>query len=425
MFGMKDLCTRLSVFNRKSISIFIDAIEGSKTGTACIINNGFTESEIPLTGIRNMSLYTLKPPSAAPVKEEVPVSAVKPVLVITQPSSKTNETNESTVIIKGKVRSDCRIEVISVNGQESHFSADGVFTARVALSEGENIIAIEARNCAGWTRDYVVFKLTPVSIDPEDIADSVLYAGSGTLKELGRNFAVIIGISKYIDPVMPDLFYPIFDARKVKDVLTGNYTFDNKNVLLLENATKGKIIRTLDSLNYIITSKDNMLIFYAGHGSWDERTSMGYWLPADAAARILDNWMMNSIITGYVSQSKARHTLVIADACFGGSIFRTRAFKPEEEKTMSDLYLKSSKKAMTSGDLTEVPDESIFVKNFIQQLLENKENYLSSEQLFFSIKPNVVRAIDLIPQFGTIKNAGDQGGDFILFKKPETEIKLR
>ena len=146
---------------------------------------------------------------------------------------------------------------------------------------------------------------------------------------------------------------------------------------------------------------------------------MGYWLPADAAARLLDKWMMNSIITGYVSQSKARHTLVIADACFGGSIFRTRAIKPEEEKALSDLYLKASKKAMTSGDLAEVPDESVFVKNFIQLLADNKENYLSSEQLFFTLKPNVTKVIDLIPQFGTIKNAGDQGGDFIFFRKQE------
>jgi hypothetical protein len=72
---------------------------------------------------------------------------------------------------------------------------------------------------------------------------------------------------------------------------------------------------------------------------------------------------------------------------------------------------------MTSGDLTEVPDESIFVKNFILLLSENKESYLPSEKLFFGIKPKVVSSADLIPQFGIIKNAGDQGGDFIFFKK--------
>jgi hypothetical protein len=115
---------------------------------------------------------------------------------------------------------------------------------------------------------------------------------------------------------------------------------------------------------------------------------------------------------------------VIADACFGGSIFRTRALEPEEEKTISDMYLKMSKKAMTSGDLVEVPDESIFVKSFVKQLSDNKANYLSSEKLFFNIKPSVVSST-LIPQFGIIKNAGDQGGDFVFFRKQERSIKFR
>jgi hypothetical protein len=416
MFGMKDLCTRLNAINKAGITIFLDAQPGTKAGFASIIENGYIVGEVPLIGARNMELYTLKLPPP-PAKEQPPVTAKKPVFSITQPLEKTNETSESTVMIKGNVKSDCKIEVMAVNGQESHYSENGQFSARVALSEGENIIAIEAKNCVGWTRDYVIFNLLSPEPDAGDVADSVLFAETSTLREQGKNFAVVIGISKYSDPVMPDLFYPIFDARKVADVITSFYTFDKKNVLLLENPTKGKIIRTLDSLNNILTGKDNLLIFYAGHGSWSEKNSMGYWLPSDAAARILDNWLMNSIITDYVSRNQARHTLVIADACFGGSIFRTRAFQPEEEKIISEMYLKTSKKAMTSGDLTEVPDESVFVKTFLEQLSANKENYLPSEKLFFSIKPNVVKAADLIPQFGIIKNAGDQGGDFIFFRK--------
>jgi len=419
MFSLKDLCTRLNVFTKNGVILLIDALKGSKSGTTCILNNGFTEEEVPLLNIKNMSMYALKPPPAVPVKEKEPVTAAKPELTVTYPPYKINEAREPTVLIMGKVNSECKIEVISVNGQEAHYSQDGDFLARVTLTEGENIVAIEAKNCAGWTRGYVIFNLAPMTADKEDEADSVQFAETSTLKELGKNIAVIIGVSQYIDPVMPDLYFPIFDARKVRDVLTGNYTFEKKNTLLLENPTKERILGTLDSLDKIITPKDNLLIFYAGHGSWNEKTSMGYWLPADAAARLLDKWMMNSIITGYVSQSKARHTLVIADACFGGSIFRTRAIKPEEEKALSDLYLKASKKAMTSGDLAEVPDESVFVKNFIQLLADNKENYLSSEQLFFTLKPNVTKVIDLIPQFGTIKNAGDQGGDFIFFRKQE------
>ena len=416
MLGLKDLCTRLNVINRNGTCIFIDALQGTKSGTKCIIDDGFTEGKVPLS-LKNMSLYTLKYPKEAAETAQVPASGTKPEIIVTQPAGRKNETTESSVIITGKVISDCKINVISVNGQEAHFTDDGSFFARVTLTIGENIIGVEARNCAGWTRDFVIFNMSPGTPDAQYVSDSVQFAETNVLKESGKNFGVIIGISKYKDPIMPDLFYPVFDARKVRDAIVGNYTFSDHDVLLLENATRSRIIKTLDSLNNIITPKDNLLIFYAGHGSWDEKRSMGYWLPSDAASTVLDNWLMNSIITTYVSKSQARHTLVIADACFGGSIFRTRAFEPAEVKTLSDLYFETSKKAMTSGDLTEVPDESIFIKSLIQLLVSNEEDYLSSEQLFFKIKPDVVNAADLIPQFGIIKNAGDQGGDFIFFRK--------
>lgn len=410
MLSMEDLCTRLNTINKTGITIILDSYPGKNAGISSILENGFVREELPITGTKNMDFFTLKiPPAQAP--QESKVSSKKPLLSVTEPGNRSTDTRESVVTIKGRVESDCEIEVMAVNGQESHFTANGEFMARVNLDEGENIIAIEARNCAGWSRDYVIFNL----LSPEP----VITADISELEEYGRNYAVVIGVSKYSDPVMPDLYYPIFDARKVAQVLTDYYTFEKKNVLLLENPTKLKITMTLDSLEGVISADDNMLIFYAGHGTWDEKKSTGYWLPSDAAARTVDNWLMNKIITAYVSESKAKHSLVIADACFGGSIFRTRALPPEEIRSLSELYSRSSRKAMTSGDLMEVPDESVFVKTFLEQLTDNQEKYISTEKLFFGIKPYVVNEADLIPQFGIIKNSGDQGGDFIFFRKDE------
>ena len=418
MFSLNDLCARLSVINKARVNIFIDSQPGKKSGTVCILDNGFKPLNDYSASYKNLSLFTLKSPAKTSeiFRDVTDPNAAKPEIIITQPTAKTSETYESSVLIKGTIKSECNLMVISVKGQEAHMMPDGSFSARVNLEEGENSVAVEAKNCAGWSKEELIFN----RVIHEENAQNENQAENGDITNLvkeAKNYAIIIGESKYKDPVMPDLYYPLQDARKVRDVLVNNYTFDNKNVILLENPTRGKILRTLDSLKNIISSSDNLLLFYAGHGTWDERTSMGYWLPSDAAARVYDNWIMNSIITGYVSQINARHTLVIADACFGGSIFRTRAFKPEEEKTISDLYIRTSKKAMTSGDMTEVPDVSVFVKNFLQLLTDNQDDYLPSEQLFFRIKPTVVDAIDLIPQFGIIKNSGDQGGDFIFFRK--------
>ena len=81
------------------------------------------------------------------------------------------------------------------------------------------------------------------------------------------------------------------------------------------------------------------------------------------------------------------------------------------------LYNLPSRKAMTSGTLTEVPDRSSFVKFLIERLDENKEICLSSEQLFSSFRIAVINNSDVIPQYGEIKNVGDQGGDFIFIRK--------
>ena len=76
-----------------------------------------------------------------------------------------------------------------------------------------------------------------------------------------------------------------------------------------------------------------------------------------------------------------------------------------------------SRKAMTSGTLTEVPDQSAFLKYLIDRLRNNSEKYLSSEQLFSNIRIAVINNSNAIPQFGEIKDVGDEGGDFIFILK--------
>jgi len=68
---------------------------------------------------------------------------------------------------------------------------------------------------------------------------------------------------------------------------------------------------------------------------------------------------------------------------------------------------------MTSGSLTEVPDESVFVRYFIDRLNTNEEPFLSAEQLFSSFRIAVINNSEALPQYGVIKNVGDEGGDFI------------
>ena len=78
-----------------------------------------------------------------------------------------------------------------------------------------------------------------------------------------------------------------------------------------------------------------------------------------------------------------------------------------------------SRKAMTSGTLKEVPDRSIFVEYLTKRLEANTEKYLTSEQLFTSFRTAVINnsPVNQIPQYGEIRQSGDEGGDFIFIQR--------
>lgn len=231
-----------------------------------------------------------------------------------------------------------------------------------------------------------------------------------------RNFALLIANEKYDDPGITELDAPVKDATQLYNVLTTEYTFDPVNVTFLKNPTKADIIGTLHNLRSALTPDDNLLIFYAGHGYWDAGMGVGYWLPKNAAKNNPVDWIPNTDLTNYLGAIKTKHTLLIADACFSGGIFKTRsAFSATYAVEM--LYQLNSRKAITSGTLTEVPDRSVFFQYLIKNLTENTSSYLSAEELFSKMRMAVINNSENVPQFGTIQNVGDEGGDFIFIRR--------
>ncbi len=242
----------------------------------------------------------------------------------------------------------------------------------------------------------------------------------GTSSEItlkGKYFALLIAVEDYNDPQINDLDKPIKDAQKLFDVLINEYLFETLNVTFLKNPTREQIISSLDRLEKELTKSDNLLIFYAGHGYWNETSQKGFWLPSDASKQNTSNWIGNSSVSDYIRSIPAKHTLLIADACFSGSIFKTRAAFGNQDLSAMKLYEFTSRKAMTSGTLTEVPDKSVFIDFLVKRLYENQDHYLPSEQLFFSFKPAVLNNTESIPQYGVVGNAGDEGGDFIFMRR--------
>lgn len=74
---------------------------------------------------------------------------------------------------------------------------------------------------------------------------------------------------------------------------------------------------------------------------------------------------------------------------------------------------------MTSGAMKTVPDRSVFVDYLVKRLTENQQSFLSAEELFSSMRKAVINYSPnrQTPQYGEIREEGDEGGDFVFVKR--------
>ena len=315
----------------------------------------------------------------------------------------------SKIYLIGRLTDDSGVQSLLINDEITETDENGFFQQSYDLADGLNVFKIDATDVLSNSCTKFLNLIndatqqTIVSIDELDYA--------------GKYYGLIIGIDNYTDPALVDLDNPVTDATMLYSTLIGNYMFDPENVSLLKDPTRADIIKKLDELSYQLTKNDNLLIFYAGHGFWDTEKETGFWLPADADELSSVNWIRNSTIQDYVDDIQTHHTLLITDACFAGAIFKSRGAFQDASVAVNKLYSMTSRKAMTSGTLEEVPDRSVFLEYLLKRLLENDKKYISAGELFGSFREAVLNNSPNIPQYGVIQDTGDEGGDFIFIKR--------
>ncbi len=242
--------------------------------------------------------------------------------------------------------------------------------------------------------------------------------------EVGEYYGLIIGIDQYSGE-WPMLKNAVNDAKGVADLLSSKYTFHYMKTLYDKDATRDNILKEFEYLLGSVKANDNVLIYYSGHGEYIENMDKGFWVPVDAAAKSISKYISNEDIRAFLTGIKSKHTLLVTDACFSGDIFRGKTMTiPYENSTKyySKMYSLSSRKAITSGGVEPVMDKgkenhSIFAYYFLQALKNNTEKYFDAGQVFDFIKIPVVNNSYQTPAYSPIRNAGDEGGQFIFIMK--------
>ena len=244
----------------------------------------------------------------------------------------------------------------------------------------------------------------------------------------GRQFALLIGNNNYVE--WDPLKTAIRDVERLRDVLLKRYGFRNNDIHIVRDATRVQILSGLDRLRKDSGADDKVLVYYAGHGVYDEGND-GYWVPVEGKLSNNYDHISNADILNRLGSIEARHKLLISDSCFSGNLL-TRGVKiPRQSELEKPAYfieknrLKSVQGFSSGGDQPVYDGgprwggNSVFAYHLIAQLEANQRPFLSATELGQRVTEFVSNdtqsmGMPQVPIIQSIRNQGDQGGSSFL-----------
>jgi len=233
---------------------------------------------------------------------------------------------------------------------------------------------------------------------------------AANLASYGKFYAVVIGESQYQkDESLPTA---VNDARAVAQLLESRYGYD---VARLENASGQQIVATLQATAKRMTNADNLLVFYAGHGTL--LNDKGYWKPVDADFE-MTNWISPAMIKDLLLDHPARRTLVIADSCYSGAIARGTRSSPYSRESKE----KRSRIVISSGGNAPIVDSadgqhSLFTRALLDVLGKPDDSVTPVQSVFARIRERVNDSArragrEQNPDLAVMAEVGDEGGTY-------------
>jgi uncharacterized caspase-like protein len=229
---------------------------------------------------------------------------------------------------------------------------------------------------------------------------------------------------------MPNLETAVNDVQAVSRVLTRRYGFATR---VLTNATRDQILDALNEYRLKLKEKDNLLVYYAGHGELDRQNLRGYWLPVDARRDSNTRWISDQMVTDQIGLMAARHVLVVADSCYSGVMTRSSGVRllanggdSAEMKRLVTLAKLPSRTVLTSGGENPVLDtgggaNSIFARALIDALDKNQD-VLEGTVLYGAIFDPVKQAaarfkVDQSPRYAVLADTRHRNGEFLFIPR--------
>jgi hypothetical protein len=329
--------------------------------------------------------------------------------------------------IVGRVTAPAGLVSLAVNDVPAEPNPAGVFVAEIAVPAGESRVDVIAIDRQGKRTDVSFV----VAHDGRAASDAAIVTATAGLPpvDFGRYHALLIGNESYRQ--LPRLSTPGADVTELDRLLRERFGFETT---VVRDATRYEILSALNDLRAKLTTADNLLVYYAGHGELDQVNMRGHWLPVDAEPVSTANWISNVTITDMLNVIRAKQILLVVDSCYSGTLTRssiaTLTTGQTDAERLTWLKLMADKRArvvLTSGALAPVLDagggrHSVFAKALLDTLGSLSE-ITEGQVLYRDVAARVAHAaatyrFEQTPQFAPIAHAGHESGDFFLLPQP-------
>lgn len=237
----------------------------------------------------------------------------------------------------------------------------------------------------------------------------------------GKNYLLVIGIDQYEEVAV--LKNAVRDAQAFVEVLLDKYHFERENLIELynEEATYSLLDQAFRSLHKTIKPGDNLLIYFSGHGHYDEFYGDGYWLPVDANYNDKRGYFSYKDIVSALGKIASQHTFMVVDSCYSGAVLveNTRDIHRQDPREKDP-----SRWILASGRNEVVPDGVAGGHSpFSEQLLDTLSRYADEGISVLSLVDKVTQATihngKQKPIGRPIQNTGDKGGQFFFYPKAQ------
>lgn len=175
-----------------------------------------------------------------------------------------------------------------------------------------------------------------------------------------KTVALIIGnenYSKYSNGGVADVPYAINDARKFSEYCKKTLGLEERNVILLTNATKAQIEHGMDRVRAIASgmgsAKAHIIFFYSGHGVPDEdiNRNKSYLLPIDVNGSKTKYCISQDELIETFRSVQAKCTTIFLDACFSGYAKSTNDMAMVNAKDGTRAIVRKVKPATPKGNM--------------------------------------------------------------------------